>query len=174
MTKLHYFINSKEVSEYAVDDLLATVYDPFEYDINVIKDDIIGSDLKLSTGDEIKIEVEEIKEEAIEIANDTQLQALMQVENEIALIEADLKARKSKYEEMKQTLYEVMKEKGILKWESPNKKVLLTQVAPTTSVKQTFDEERFSKEHRDIYIKYINTKESTRNGYLKITVRKEK
>ena len=88
-------------------------------------------------------------------------------EQEEAIIELKqmLDYHEAKKQESLNLLKEKMEREGIKKLETP--RLLVTLVADSTS--STFDSKRFKEEHPDLAEEYM--KQTTRKGYVKITVR---
>lgn len=91
-------------------------------------------------------------------------EAVRAVENEIVMIEKEMKECKERQDELKKGLYKIMEENDIKQFRGT--RVTLTRVLPTET--ETFDTKRFKEEHPDMYKEY--TKISARKGSLKITV----
>ena len=86
-------------------------------------------------------------------------------------LEAKAKLITEKQKEFKNNIKEIMEEKGILGYESPDKTLKITRTPDTTTT--GFDLDSFKKDYPDLYKKYYN-KETRRSGSVRITVRKEK
>jgi hypothetical protein len=88
-------------------------------------------------------------------------------ERELKLAEATAKTAKETAEKYRQQLYVLMTEQGVDSWETLNKSLLITRVAPST--KPTIDSARLKADLPEIAEKY--TKISNVKGYVRITVR---
>lgn len=90
---------------------------------------------------------------------------------EIELIRAEQakKTAEAEANEYRQKLYELMQEQGIASWETVDKAMKITLVAPTT--KTGIDSDRLKKEMPEIAEKYSKT--SIVKGYVKITIRED-
>lgn len=86
-------------------------------------------------------------------------------------LEAKAKLIAEKEKEFKNNIKEIMEEKGILGYESPDKTLKITRIPKTTST--GFNSDSFKKDYPDLYKKYYN-KETQKSGSIRITVREEK
>lgn len=98
------------------------------------------------------------------------LECALQAENELKAAEAASKAAKAKADEYRQKLYELMTAQGLASFETLDKTMLITRIAPST--KTTIDQERLRADMPEIAAKYVKT--SKVKGYCKITIRGEK
>ncbi len=89
--------------------------------------------------------------------------ALIMLESQKKQIEADEKAMKAKLEE-------VMRENGIVGYESNDKRIKISLGADT--ITETIDKDRLFLEKPEIFKEYV--KETPRKGSLRITIRGEK
>lgn len=90
-----------------------------------------------------------------------------QAEAELKAAEEEKKAAEETAKLYRQKLYEAMREQNISSWETADKSMLITCVAPTT--KTSIDSTKLKKEMPEIAEKYSKT--STVSGYVKITLR---
>lgn len=90
---------------------------------------------------------------------------------EIELIRAEQakKTAEAEAKEYRQKLYDLMQEQGIASWETVDKAMKITLVAPTT--KTGIDSDSLKKEMPEIAKKYSKT--SNVKGYVKITIRED-
>lgn len=88
-------------------------------------------------------------------------------ERELKRAEAAAKNAKTAAEKYRQQLYEIMTQQGVSSWESLDKSMLVTRVAPST--KTTIDSDKLRADLPDIAEKYSKT--SQVKGYVKITIR---
>lgn len=88
-------------------------------------------------------------------------------ERELKLAEAVQKSAKETAEKYRQQLYELMELQGISSWETLDKSMLVTRIAPTT--KTTIDSAKLKADMPEIAEKYGKT--SNVKGYVKITIR---
>ena len=88
-------------------------------------------------------------------------------ERELARVELLKKEAESTAKEFRQALYELMEQQNIASWETLDKSMLITRVAPVT--KTTIDSTKLKMEMPDIAEKYAKT--STASGYVRITIR---
>lgn len=90
-------------------------------------------------------------------------------EMELIRAEQAKKVAEAEAKGYRQMLYELMEQQGIASWETADKAMKITLVAPTT--KTTVDSDRIKKELPDIAKQYSKT--SNVKGYVKITIREE-
>lgn len=88
-------------------------------------------------------------------------------ERELKLAEATAEAAKEAAQNYRQQLYDLMEKQGISSWETPDKSMLITRIAPGTQTK--IDGTRLRKEKPEIAEEYSKT--SSVKGYVKITIR---
>ncbi len=88
-------------------------------------------------------------------------------ERELKLAEAAQKSAKETAEKYRQQLYELMEQQGIASWETLDKSMLVTRVAPST--KNTIDSAKLKADMPEVAEKYSKT--SNIKGYVKITIR---
>lgn len=90
-----------------------------------------------------------------------------QAEAELKLAEEAKKAAEETAKQYRQQLYDAMRKQNMASWETADKSMLITCVAPTT--KTSIDSTKLKKELPEIAEKYSKT--STVSGYVKITLR---
>lgn len=90
-----------------------------------------------------------------------------EAEHELARVEQLKKDAEAVAKNYRQRLYELMEQQGIASWETADKSMLITRVAPVT--KTTIDSTRLKKEQPEIAEQYSKT--TTVSGYVKITIR---
>lgn len=90
---------------------------------------------------------------------------------EVELLRAEeaKKAAEATAKEYRQKLYELMEQQNISSWETADKSMLITKVAPTT--KTTVDSAKLKADLPEIAEKYSKT--SAVKGYVKITIRED-
>lgn len=76
-----------------------------------------------------------------------------------------------KLKKFKDDMKILMKENGIIGYESPDKTLKITRTPDTTTT--GFDLDSFKKDYPDLYKKYYR-KETSKSGSVRITVREEK
>lgn len=106
------------------------------------------------------------QEPGLVIANELLARA-QEAELELKRAEEVKKEAEATAKEYRQKLYEAMREQNISSWETADKSMLITCVAPTT--KTSIDSTKLKKEMPEIVEKYSKT--STVSGYVKITLR---
>ena len=102
---------------------------------------------------------------------------LTSISNKIIALEERLQEYKKieqEQKELKNQLKDLMKEKGIKKWETPNgTKITLVDDAEDKEVLE-FNEKKFKEENKEIYDKYLETKiKKGKSGYVLITIPKD-
>lgn len=101
------------------------------------------------------------------IVPDELLARAQAAESWLARIEAERKEAEATAKEYRQKLYEIMEQQNISSFETADKLVLITRVAPTT--KTSIDSAKLKKDLPDIAERYSKT--SNVSGYVKITIR---
>lgn len=86
--------------------------------------------------------------------------------------ELTMKELDKKQKEMKANIKKVMKENGITKYESPDKRLLITLGEDTTT--ETVDKEKLWLKYPDVYRDEEIVKENKREGSLRMTIRDKK
>ena len=86
------------------------------------------------------------------------------VEEEVARLEVAVKAAKSRQEELRKGLYDLMEQNNVKSF--TGSRVKLTRVLPTES--KTFDSKAFKEDHPDLYEQYC--KKAQKAGSLRITL----
>lgn len=105
-------------------------------------------------------------EPGLVIANELLARA-QEAELELKRAEEVKKEAEATAKEYRQKLYEAMQRQNVSSWETADKSMLITCVAPST--KTSIDSTRLKKEMPEIAQKYSKT--STVSGYVKITIR---
>lgn len=90
-------------------------------------------------------------------------------ERELKLAEATAEAAKNTAQEYRQKLYDLMEEQGVSSWETPDKTILITRIAPGTQTK--IDGDKLRNDYPEIAEKC--TKTTAKKGYVKITIREK-
>ena len=99
--------------------------------------------------------------------DDTLKDKFLQAEKVLFEIESQYKQAKANAEAVREELLKKFEEQGIVSWESPNKLVKVTYVAPMDKI--SVDSTRLKKELPEIYKQY--QKLTQQKGYIKITNR---
>ena len=97
-----------------------------------------------------------------------QLIVAKQMQQQLIDFEKTRKEIEKKEKELKQKLYDVMKENGITKFESNDKKIMIT--LGEDGVTETLDKDALYLKYPDIYREFM--KETPRKGALRITMMK--
>lgn len=105
-------------------------------------------------------------EPGLVIANELLARA-QEAELELKRAEEVKKEAEATAKEYRQKLYEAMQRQNVSSWETADKSMLITCVAPST--KTSIDSTKLKKEMPEIAKKYSKT--STVSGYVKITIR---
>ena len=111
----------------------------------------------------------EIYQEPGLVATGDLLAKAQAAEMELIRAEQTKKVAEAEAKGYRQMLYELMEQQGIASWETVDKAMKITLVAPTTQTK--IDSDRLKKELPDIAKQYSKT--SNVKGYVKITIREE-
>ena len=91
-------------------------------------------------------------------------EAVRAVENEIVMIEKEMKECKERQDELKKGLYKIMEENDVKQFRGTM--VTLTRILPSTA--ETLDQRALKKEYPEIFAKF--TKKTEKAGSLRITV----
>lgn len=97
---------------------------------------------------------------------------LIALTNKVAVLEhtlADFKNIDKEYKELKEKLYNVFEEKGIISFDTGAVKI--TKVAPTSYETISIDSKKLQDEQPTIYEKYKTIKTTNRKGYILINVK---
>ena len=100
---------------------------------------------------------------------------LLVATNKLTELESKLNTMKELEKEqkkLKDKLYELFDEKGILSFDTGTMKI--TKVAPTSYDTVSIDTKKLKEENEEIYNKYKVTKTTNRKGYLLVTLREDK
>jgi len=124
-------------------------------------------------------DVEETQELSQVVDEENQIATqILKLEKQVTNYKTMIKDLETKENEFKTHLLNLMTERGVKSWKTPNK-ITFTVVAgkePETVLEQVFDEKRFKEEEKELYEKYQKTEEKIKAGrksYLKITLPKE-
>lgn len=116
--------------------------------------------------------------DAVAEEENTLAKQILDFENEILIQENTLKELKNKKEESSFRLLNLMIERGVKTWETPNK-IKFTVVEPKepeTKIVTKFNEDKLKEINLELYESCLEKIEKTSNGrkgYLRITVPKE-
>lgn len=116
--------------------------------------------------------------DAVAEEENTLAKQILDFENEILIQENTLKELKNKKEESSSRLLNLMIERGVKTWETPNK-IKFTVVEPKepeTKIVTKFNEDKLKEINPELYESCLEKIEKTSNGrkgYLRITVPKE-
>lgn len=88
-------------------------------------------------------------------------------ERELKLADAAAEAAKNTAQKYRQQLYELMGKQGVSSWETPDKTMLITRIAPGEQTK--IDSDKLRAEYPEIA--KICSKTTPKSGYVKITIR---
>lgn len=98
---------------------------------------------------------------------------LIVMANKVAVLENQLNSFKDiekEYKKVKEDLYNLFEEKGILSFDTGTMKI--TKVAPTSYDTISIDTAKLKEENEEIYNKYKITKTTNKKGYILITAKK--
>lgn len=115
---------------------------------------------------------EKNEEETTELVrvDEGQLILAKQLQQQLIEFETTRKTIEAKEKELKEKLYEVMKKNGIEKYESNDKRVMIS--LGKDGITETIDKERLFLDYPDAYRECVT--ESKRKGTLRITIREAK
>lgn len=127
--------------------------------------------------DQFRIDLQKLKENPLLTEEELMPLDIQSISNKIIILEERLKEYKKieeEQKELKNKLKQMMEEKSIKKWETPNGvKITLVEDGKDKKVLK-FNESKFKEENEDIYNKYLETKiQKGKSGYVKITFGKE-
>ena len=100
---------------------------------------------------------------------------LVVLSNKVAMLEQQLASYKTiekEYKDVKEQLYKVFEDKGLISVDFGNTKI--TKVAPTSYDTVSIDTAKLKDEEPTIYEKYKVVKTTSKKGYILITVKEEK
>lgn len=112
---------------------------------------------------------EYLDENALVKVEEGQLIIARQIQQQLIDFETTRKQIEEKEKELKDKLYEVMKNNNIEKFETNDKRIMITLGKDSTT--ETIDKDKLFKEYPDAYRSCL--KETQRKGTLRITIRKE-
>ena len=127
--------------------------------------------------DQFRIDLQKLKENPFLTEEDLLPVDLTKIANDIIALENKLQEYKKieeEQKELKDKLKQMMEEKSIKKWKTPNGvKITLVEDGIDKEVLK-FNESKFKEENEDIYNKYLETKiQKGKSGYVKITFEKQ-
>lgn len=127
--------------------------------------------------DQFRIDLQKLKENPFLTEEDLLPVDLTKIANDIIALEKKLQEYKKieeEQKELKNKLKQMMEEKSIKKWETPNGvKITLVEDGIDKEVLK-FNESKFKEENEDIYNKYLENKiQKGKSGYVKITFEKQ-
>lgn len=99
---------------------------------------------------------------------------LLVLTNKVSNLENELismKAKDSEYKKLKEELYNLFEERGILSFDTGTMKI--TKVAPTSYDTVSIDTKKLKEENEEIYNQYKVIKTTNRKGYILITNKEE-
>ena len=158
-------------------------YFNFEFDENRIETHIIKRDRK--QWEKINERIVTFKKAVEELKNNENMDEytfnsffygneLVKVANAVAVLEnkfAELKEVEKRYKEVREKLYNLFEEKGLISVDLGNLKI--TKIAPTSYETVGVDSKKLQEEKPEIYEEYKTVKTTNRKGYILITNKKE-
>ena len=99
---------------------------------------------------------------------------LVALTNKVQVLETTLASYKDiekEYKDIKEKLYKVFEEKGLISFNTGTMKI--TKVAPTSYETVSIDSKKLQDEEPTVYEKYKTVKTTTKKGYILITTNKE-
>lgn len=149
------------------------------YDINIKDYKELVEDI-LQAVDQFRKDLIKVKENPFITEEELQPKELIELSNQVAVLENELKAYKEiekKYNDFKSRLFTAMEEYGVKTWLT-NNGTRITRIESTSDTIETIQEfnvEKFKEENVETYNKYVELKEITKKGkkgYVKITLPK--
>ena len=149
------------------------------YDINIKDYKELVEDI-LQAVDQFRKDLIKVKENPFITEEELQPKELIELSNQVAVLENELKAYKEiekKYNDFKSRLFTAMEEYGVKTWLT-NNGTRITRIESTSDTIETIQEfnvEKFKEENVEKYNKYVELKEITKKGkkgYVKITLPK--
>lgn len=149
------------------------------YDINIKDYKELVEDI-LQAVDQFRKDLIKVKENPFITEEELQPKELIELSNQVAVLENELKAYKEiekKYNDFKSRLFTAMEEYGVKTWLT-NNGTRITRIESTQDTIETIQEfnvEKFKEENVETYNKYVELKEITKKGkkgYVKITLPK--
>lgn len=125
---------------------------------------------------QFKMDLDRIKENPLLTEEDLLPIPIKELSHELEVIENKLETYKQleqEEKELKQKLYEAMEKYNIKKWETPDKKMLITRVESTPDkTVMKFNEDKFKEEQPVVYASYTEEAiQKGRTGGIRITIR---
>lgn len=125
---------------------------------------------------QFKMDLDRIKENPLLTEEDLLPIPIKELSHELEVIENKLETYKQleqEEKELKQKLYEAMEKYNIKKWETPDKKMLITRIESTPDkTVMKFNEDKFKEEQPVVYASYTEEAiQKGRTGGIRITIR---
>lgn len=149
------------------------------YDINIKDYKELVEDI-LQAVDQFRKDLIKVKENPFITEEELQPKELIELSNQVAVLENELKAYKEiekKYNDFKSRLFTAMEEYGVKTWLT-NNGTRITRIESTSDTIETIQEfniEKFKEENAETYNQYVEEKEiikKGKKGYVKITLPK--
>ena len=147
------------------------------YDINLKDYKEFVEDI-LQAVDQFRKDLQKVKENPFITEEELQPKELIELSNQVAVLENELKAYKEiekKYNDFKSRLFTAMEEYGVKTWLT-NNGTRITRIESTSDTIETIQEfnvEKFKTENAETYYQYVEEKEiikKGKKGYVKITL----
>lgn len=147
------------------------------YDINIKDYKELVEDI-LQAVDQFRKDLIKVKENPFITEEELQPKELIELSNQVAVLENELKAYKEiekKYNDFKSRLFTAMEEYGVKTWLT-NNGTRITRIESTSDTIETIQEfniEKFKEENVETYNNYVEEKEiikKGKKGYVKITL----
>ena len=149
------------------------------YDINIKDYKELVEDIYQAV-DQFRKDLIKVKENPFITEEELQPKELIELSNQVAVLENELKAYKEiekKYNDFKSRLFTAMEEYGVKTWLT-NNGTRITRIESTSDTIETIQEfnvEKFKEENAETYNQYVEEKEiikKGKKGYVKITLPK--
>jgi putative phage-type endonuclease len=146
-----------------------------KYEIDIKDYQELCNDIMVAVN-QFKMDLDRIKENPLLTEEDLLPIPIKELSHELEVIENKLETYKQleqEEKELKQKLYEAMEKYNIKKWETPDKKMLITRVESTPDkTVMKFNEDKFKEELPIVYASYTEeTIQKGRTGGIRITIR---
>ena len=160
------------------------VYFNFEFDETILVEHVIERDPKL--WEKIEKRINAFKQAVEALKNNPDMSEeefnnifygneLIALSDKVAMLEralADYKNTEKEYKDIKEKIYKMFEEKGLISVDFGNTKI--TKVAPTSYDTVSVDSKKLQDEEPKIYEKYKVVKTTNRKGYVLITTKEDK
>lgn len=150
------------------------------YDINIKDYKELLEDINIAV-EQFRKDLAKLKQNPFLTEEDLQPSEIIELSKQVLAIEDQLsiyKQLEEQYKEIKNKLYNAMKDYQVKKWTTPNGTQItrVDGIEETTVLVDKFDEEAFKFDNKELYQQYVRQVSQVkkgRSGYVKITVKNE-